>query len=344
MSDTSANPAPSKAARARNPVEKWAVRGLIGGLAALLAYEGAEKHFYDSSLSALKEALNDEKGNTPLFADVQRVISGSPSVTDLPKRDRMSLTKEYRWHSFFKEYRMQLTISSDKEPVALGYSTPLAEDESDHRPDPQRLAQGNNPPPAATGMMMMGGGAGPMGGGPMGGGAGPMGGGGGQRDRSLIGLALRDAVSTEIALNEEQQTKLKEQQEKNREAFQQLRSIPEADRPEAMRKMQAEVEAFVKSVLTDEQMQRVLQVSWREAGLGALEREDLGKLVQITDEQRTKIVEMQGERRAALRELGFPRPEDKAKEINTKYDGQIKELLSEQQFTDFEKALGPEVK
>lgn len=121
-------------------------------------------------------------------------------------------------------------------------------------------------------------------------------------------LLGQKSVAEELKLSDEQKTKVKELQEKQREVFQTLRDLSQEERRAKMQEMAKAVD----QVLKPQQLKRVKQIALQQAGVRAVNDEEVAKALKVTDEQKDKIREIGRESFEKLRDIGFD--EDKAKE------------------------------
>ncbi len=340
------SPASGPAKPSRNPIERAIVWGLILCLLGLVGYEFKQQKAYNASLKTVTEKLKDDERQHSAVGELRQALSGSPIETSPETKSRLNRVIEWRWHSFFKDYRIRIVAEKGDDGIVFAFSTPTAKEEADEAPV---TASTSSPTPSAPGGMMGGmmgghnamagagapGGGGPGGGGPGGGGPG----GGGGRGRGLIGMAMREEVVAELKLTDEQKGKLNDAQSQMREQFGKLRDLPETERPAAMIKLRDQTEVTVKGILEEGQFGRLMQLTWREAGLSSVERDDVSKLLEISDEQREKINPILAARREAMRSLGMA-PPDVAAAKAAEFNDQLKGTLTAEQLKKFEDALG----
>jgi Spy/CpxP family protein refolding chaperone len=136
------------------------------------------------------------------------------------------------------------------------------------------------------------------------GGFGMMGGMGGGR------LLTNKGVQGEIKATEEQASKLNElgQQltDKGREAFQGFQDLGEEERREKMasvgKMMAEEVEKGIKEILKPEQIKRFHQIEIQQAGHAAFMMPRVSEALKLTDDQKTKLGEVNDGMQGAMRE------------------------------------------
>jgi hypothetical protein len=114
---SSANPHSPPAGKARNPVERVFVWGLIAALLAVSGWEAFARFGYTNSLNSLQAAMaGDEDGQTLMLDQVPTHLSGSP-VRELNEANRVVT---YHWSGLLKDYgSIHIPYSSDNEVLGL---------------------------------------------------------------------------------------------------------------------------------------------------------------------------------------------------------------------------------
>ncbi|MGV3618257.1 MAG: hypothetical protein ACO1SV_23260 [Fimbriimonas sp.] len=191
------------------------------------------------------------------------------------------------------------------------------------------------------------------------------GGGGGQR-RGMMGgqmgrggpaqLLQREEVQTELKLTDDQKTKLSGLQDKMRDKMREMfagggggeRPDPTKMR-EAFTKVNEEIQKEVDAILTPEQQKRLKELSVQRAGNGAVMIPSVAKDLGITDEQKTKIEnlqKLQGEATQALfqkmrdGELDGEQMREKMTANQKALDEEIGKVLTEAQKTKLKEMAG----
>lgn len=356
---TSENPTPP-GKKPRSPVERVIVWGGIAILLGVLAFEARQKYSYDPTVSRLRKALTEDTEKYMKLSEVRQMIAGSPTWEQTPHDRRAYHRINLKWPSLFKDYRVELIVESEgTDPLVAGFSTPGGT-------DPEPVARVNPSPETSAaaaasaspmGMPMGGmggggqgrpgaagrpGGAG-MGGGPaagMGGGPGGGMGGGPQRGRGVIAMAQRAEVVAELKLTDEQVAKLAELQAGSRAGFQSAQALPESERAEALKTLREEQEKSVGELLDEPQFNRLRQLVWREAGLTAVERDDVAKALGLSDEQREKLRPLLADRQSAMREY-FAAPPEILEKKRKEWDDLLRAALTDEQVKQWEELLGP---
>lgn len=327
MSDSapsSASPNPTSSNKpVRSPVERVIVWGGIAILLGLLAFEARQKYSYEPTLTGLRNVLNDETDKGVKLSEVRKIIAGSPTEERIPHGRRVYHRILLKWPSLFKDYRVELIVESQGEdPLVAGFSTPGGTDPEPPEP-PTREVIGGDSPTMPTGMM-----------------GGPGSGGGQQRGRGLIGIALRSEVASELKLTDEQKSKLTDLQSGAREAMQSLQSLSDGERSAAMKTLRDAQEKSVRETLEEPQFSRLLQLLWREAGLAAVERDDVAMALELSAEQRDKLKPILADRQAGMRTM-FGAPPDVVEQKRKEWDDQSRAVLTEDQLKKWDELLGP---
>ncbi len=158
-------------------------------------------------------------------------------------------------------------------------------------------------------------------------------------------LLSQKAVQADLKLTDEQIEQVEEFVAKHRNTFSGARDLNRAERREAFEKAQSENLATLTSILTETQQQRFKQIGYQLQGYSALANPDAASQVGISDEQRTKIAELQTTNREAMRkafsENGNRRAAlDKIQSARQSLNDQIKEVLTPDQQAKWQEMLG----
>lgn len=139
----------------------------------------------------------------------------------------------------------------------------------------------------------------------------PGGGFGGGFGGGMLNLLRQKSVQDELKLSEEQTKKIQELSEKQRESFQGLRDLSQEERRTKMEELGKANQKAISEILKPEQMKRARQISLQQPG--ALANPEVAKTLNITDEQKEKMREIQTKAGEELR--GLRGQEDAAKKI-----------------------------
>jgi len=103
--------------KARNPVERVVVWGLILGLVAIVGVEAFARVGYSNSLNSLQAAMEaDSDGDTLMVEEIPAHISGAPSR----QVDEEQRIITYHWSGLLKDYgNIQLSYSQENEVLGL---------------------------------------------------------------------------------------------------------------------------------------------------------------------------------------------------------------------------------
>src|SRR5579871_265347 len=141
------------------------------------------------------------------------------------------------------------------------------------------------------------------------GGGGFFGRGGGGNPAMLLG---RHDVQKELNLTDDQKTKLEALRQKQREdmqAFFQANAPADGGRPDfsklqpEMEKMQKEQQKEVDAILTPDQTKRLKEISIQLGGNGVITRPEIQNDLNMTDDQKAKVKDLQDKQRAAMQEI-----------------------------------------
>jgi len=171
---------------------------------------------------------------------------------------------------------------------------------------------------------------------------GGLGGFGGVGTLFLLG---QKSVQEELKLSDDQVKKVTELREKQRESFQGLRDLsPEERRSKIQEMTKAQNEALAK-ILDAKQLKRIKQIALQQQMrfgiVFVLNNEEVAKTLQITDEQKEKIREIQRNAFEEMRNLG--RDEEgrkKREEIRKATNEKVEGLLSAEQKSKLKELQG----
>jgi hypothetical protein len=172
---------------------------------------------------------------------------------------------------------------------------------------------------------------------------------------SLVGIASREAVQTELGLDQAAKDKIEALNEKygadTREQMQGLlpggfQDATAEERQKAQEKMaeigrtlNAKYTPQLKEILSADQFARLQQISWQAAGSQALTDEELAKQLALTQEQKDKIAAVNREyaqKLGGLRRGGggggnFQEAAARMRELNQQRDKAAEEILNKEQ-------------
>ena len=180
-------------------------------------------------------------------------------------------------------------------------------------------------------------------------------GGSGGRAAGAAALLANKDVQRELKITEVQATKLAafstEFGRTIREDMANVRKLPEAERAAKLREVAAgkhhsDMIRALGSILTEEQIKRFEQISLQHAGAGAFNMARVQEKLGITDQQKTKIREINRRSTAAIRELNEDVPGDregatkKIAEHQKQASEEIHTLLTDEQKTIWKELIG----
>jgi Spy/CpxP family protein refolding chaperone len=167
-------------------------------------------------------------------------------------------------------------------------------------------------------------------------------------------LLTNKSVHAEIKATEEQVSKLttfaEEFRGKQREAMQGLQDLSQEDRQAKMRdvmtKSQTEMNAALAGILKPEQVTRFHEIQLQQGGAQALLTPKVAEDLKLTDEQKTKVREINQEAGAQMREIFQGAADDregamkKMTALRKETTGKALKVLTDKQKTSYDKLLG----
>ncbi len=171
-----------------------------------------------------------------------------------------------------------------------------------------------------------------------------MGGGGG----GIMLLSSKD-VQTDLKMTEDQISKVKELQEKQRGMFGELRDLSPEERREKMQEMQKKMTEDLNKILSEVQQKRLKQLGYQSthktAGLGALLRnQDFASAIELNDEQKDALRAIQEDMRKMMEEMrGGGDPQEmrtKMQEMRKANDQKLEKLLTDAQRSKMKELMG----
>lgn len=166
-------------------------------------------------------------------------------------------------------------------------------------------------------------------------------GGGGGFGGGVTFLLGQESVQKELKLSDAQVKQVKELMDKQREAFQGLRDLSQEERRTKMQELNKANNEAVAKILKPEQIKRVRQISLQRQGAAAVNNEEIAKALNITDDQKQKIREIQTKSREEMQGLG--RDEEGAKkrqEIRKTMNEKVMGVLTADQKTKLKEMQG----
>jgi hypothetical protein len=113
-------------------------------------------------------------------------------------------------------------------------------------------------------------------------------------------LLRQKSVQKELEVSPEEAKKIAEFTTAQSEACHKARELGEAERKEAFEKLRKEDEEFLEKNLSAKQNKRLHQIMMQFTALHHLLKPEVGKALNLTDEQVTKFKDLQGQARKAL--------------------------------------------
>ena len=139
-----------------------------------------------------------------------------------------------------------------------------------------------------------------------GGGRGQRGGGRGGNMNTPVGLLNRADVQKDLAITDDQKAKLTEIRTSSRQKMQDARQAAGDDQQAmraAMTKVTEEISKEQLAVLTDDQKKRLTEIFIQVRGTQSILNADVQKAIELTDDQKTKIADLQKRQQQANQEI-----------------------------------------
>ncbi|MCA9074554.1 MAG: hypothetical protein KDA93_05940 [Planctomycetaceae bacterium] len=182
------------------------------------------------------------------------------------------------------------------------------------------------------------------------GGRGPSG-----RDGGMLGTLRDDEVRSEIGITDDQQQKLDELAESMQDRgafgdlFQRMQNAESDEERSALREeMRAafderrrEAEEQVKTILNEQQVTRLQQVSLQRQGLRAIGEAEVADSIGLSDEQKSQVAELLEQRDDARREIGFRASREDREKFDEEWNAKLAAVLTPQQQQTWQQRLGP---
>lgn len=176
-------------------------------------------------------------------------------------------------------------------------------------------------------------------------------GGFGGRGGSGIAMLRMPEVQTELKLTADQQTKLQDMMQRQRERrgdFQSLRDLSPEERQKAMAERRAAENKELGAILNADQMKRYGQLRLQRQGMTALAEKEVADELTLTTDQRTKVQEIMQQQAVEMRSLfqggggGGDREAMRAKmeEMRKATDTKLAALLTDDQKKKWQEMVG----
>lgn len=165
-------------------------------------------------------------------------------------------------------------------------------------------------------------------------------------------LLRREAVRKELKLTSEQQSKIEDlmesERDNRREFFQSLRDLSPEERIKQTAANRDKMDATLGKILKAEQSERLFQIEIQQSGPAVLGRMRCAKALKLTDEQKAKLMKMQiaGQRiqREAMREARDSGDRQaafaKLRELREQQNKKLLAVLTDAQREQFKKMAG----
>ena len=159
-------------------------------------------------------------------------------------------------------------------------------------------------------------------------------------------LLSQKSVQDELKLSEDQAKQVNEQADKQRESFDELRDLSREERQKRMTESREQNQKMVSTVLNEEQQKRFRQISLQLQGAQALTSPEVATVLDLSDEQKKSVEEIQTASREEMRAAfqGGEGDRDamrkKLQEARQASNDKLKAVLTAEQQTKWQELLG----
>jgi len=157
-------------------------------------------------------------------------------------------------------------------------------------------------------------------------------------------LLRQQSVQKELKLNESEVEKIHKHCAKQWEKAQQIVELAEPERDNKFNQLTKENEQFVESTLNKDQRKRLHEIMFQIAGLLCLSRPDVEAKLNLTEEQKRRIPQLQKQARQEMEEVIHDAKKEekraKLKELRETSRTRVKELLTDAQEAKWKEMTG----
>jgi Spy/CpxP family protein refolding chaperone len=170
-------------------------------------------------------------------------------------------------------------------------------------------------------------------------------GGGGGFGMGPAFLLGQESVQKDLKLSDDQVTKIKDFEQKRREALSGLRDLSQEDRRKKMEEQNKADHKAIAEILKPEQVKRLKQIAWQLQGPQALADEEVVTALGLSADQKDKVKKIGEESRQQMRELFQPggnreEAQKKMQELRKATNDKMMEVLSPEQKTKLKELTG----
>ncbi len=179
--------------------------------------------------------------------------------------------------------------------------------------------------------------------------------GGAASGSGLLAELRRDTVQSELDLTDEQRESVDElgrdifsPSPEMQDLFSRMRDASDDEREEIREQLQElgeqrarETEQQLREILSDEQFTRLQQISWHRMGGSALTQPSVMDALELRDEQRLELEQLQAEYSAARAELGFRASTEEREALREEWEEKFLAVLDDSQKATWTETLGP---
>jgi hypothetical protein len=149
-------------------------------------------------------------------------------------------------------------------------------------------------------------------------------------------ILLREkSVQADLKIGPELGRKIVEFTNKEYEAWKEAQNLGEAEREQKVKELQRANEKFLEDNLSEAQRKRLDQIRWQVTGLQQLNKPEVAKVLNLTEEQQKKFKEMQAEARTQLEQIFDPKNREtrteKLAKLREEIDKKVEAVLTDEQ-------------
>jgi hypothetical protein len=148
-------------------------------------------------------------------------------------------------------------------------------------------------------------------------------------------LLRQKSVQEELKVTPELAKKVTEFTDGEYEAWQAALKLGDSEREQKLKELEKKNEGFLADNLSEEQRKRLHQIALQVTGLMQLNKPEVAKALELTEEQQQKFKEMQKEAAKEYQEIleakGTPGQNEKLAKLRAEIDKKVMAVLTEQQ-------------
>jgi Spy/CpxP family protein refolding chaperone len=169
-------------------------------------------------------------------------------------------------------------------------------------------------------------------------------GGGGGFGMGPAFLLGQESVQKDLKLSDDQIAKVKDFEQKRREALSGLRDLSQEERQKKMEEQNKADHKAIAEILKPEQVKRLKQIAWQLQGPQALANEEVSTALGLSADQKDKLKKIGDDMRTQMRELfqagGGEEARKKMEELRKNTSDKMMEVLTPEQKTKLKELTG----